>query len=228
MAKPQTVYVCSECGGKSAKWQGQCPHCQAWNTLTETVERHADSTRPGARHGAAAAQFSGRGGLAAASGPVRLTDVQAERHAHRASGIDELDRVLGGGLVPGGVLLLGGDPGIGKSTLLLQVLAGLGAELPVLYISGEESAAQVALRNRPLPRGLLAFGEVGLAGEIRPAPRGQERLREAAKLGFSAAIIPAANAPKGSGKAAARQFEGLELHPVSRIDEALDVVRGLG
>ncbi|WP_079416641.1 DNA repair protein RadA [Thiomonas intermedia] len=547
MAKPQTVYICSDCGGKSAKWQGQCPHCQAWNTLVETVERGADAARPGARHGAAAAQFAGRGGLTAASGPVLLTEVQAERHAHRTSGIDELDRVLGGGLVPGGVLLLGGDPGIGKSTLLLQVLANLSAELPVLYVSGEESAAQVALRaqrlglkdapvrlmaetqlevvldelargpaggspgglplptspatrgrsalslptggegrggepalsgqqanasgeadpvagppqggvrplggqranasvgaysiavidsiqtvytealssapgsvsqvrecaaqltraakaggitlvlvghvtkegalagprvlehmvdtvlyfegdtqsrfrliraiknrfgavnelgvfamtehglkgvsnpsaiflsthaepvpgtcvlatlegtrpllvevqalvdsaaapsprrlsvgldaarlamllavlhrhagvasgdqdvfvnavggvritepaadlavllaiqsslrNRPLPRGLLAFGEVGLAGEIRPAPRGQERLREAAKLGFSAAIIPAANAPKGSGKGAARQFEGLELHPVSRIEEALDVVRGLG
>ena len=497
MAKPQTVYICSECGGKSAKWQGQCPHCQAWNTLVETVERGADAARPGARHGAAAAQFAGRGGLTAASGPVLLTEVQAERHAHRTSGIDELDRVLGGGLVPGGVLLLGGDPGIGKSTLLLQVLASLSAELPVLYISGEESAAQVALRaqrlglkdapvrlmaetqleamldelardpaagppqggvrplggqranasvgaysiavidsiqtvytealssapgsvsqvrecaaqltraakasgitlvlvghvtkegalagprvlehmvdtvlyfegdtqsrfrliraiknrfgavnelgvfamtehglkgvsnpsaiflsthaepvpgtcvlatlegtrpllvevqalvdnaatpsprrlsvgldaarlamllavlhrhagvasgdqdvfvnavggvritepaadlavllaiqsslrNRPLPRGLLAFGEVGLAGEIRPAPRGQERLHEAAKLGFSAAIIPAANAPKSSGKSAARQFEGLELHPVSRIEDALDVVRGLG
>ena len=474
MAKPQTVYICSECGGKSAKWQGQCPHCQAWNTLVETVERGADAARPGARHGAAAAQFAGRGGLTAASGPVLLTEVQAERHAHRTSGIDELDRVLGGGLVPGGVLLLGGDPGIGKSTLLLQVLASLSAELPVLYISGEESAAQVALRaqrlglkdapvrlmaetqlevmldtlaaerptvavidsiqtvytealssapgsvsqvrecaaqltraakasgitlvlvghvtkegalagprvlehmvdtvlyfegdtqsrfrliraiknrfgavnelgvfamtehglkgvsnpsaiflsthaepvpgtcvlatlegtrpllvevqalvdnaatpsprrlsvgldaarlamllavlhrhagvasgdqdvfvnavggvritepaadlavllaiqsslrNRPLPRGLLAFGEVGLAGEIRPTPRGQERLHEAAKLGFSAAIIPAANAPKSSDKSAARQFEGLELHPVSRIEEALDVVRGLG
>ncbi len=469
MAKPQTTYICSECGGKSAKWQGQCPHCQAWNTLVETVERATDAARPGARHGAATAQFAGRGGLTAASGPVLLTDVQAERHAHRTSGIDELDRVLGGGLVPGGVLLLGGDPGIGKSTLLLQVLASLSAALPVLYISGEESAAQVALRaqrlglkdapvrlmaetqlevmldtlaaerpaicvidsiqtvytealssapgsvsqvrecaaqlaraakaggitlvlvghvtkegalagprvlehmvdtvlyfegdtqsrfrliraiknrfgavnelgvfamtehglkgvsnpsaiflsthaepvpgtcvlatlegtrpllvevqalvdsaaapsprrlsvgldaarlamllavlhrhagvasgdqdvfvnavggvritepaadlavllaiqsslrNRPLPRGLLAFGEVGLAGEIRPAPRGQERLHEAAKLGFSAAIIPSANAPKG----AARQFEGLALHPVSRIEEALEVVRGL-
>lgn len=522
MAKPQTIHICSECGGRSAKWQGQCPHCQAWNTLVETVERPTGTARPGARHGAAAAQFAGRGGLTAPSGPVLLTDVQAERHRHHPSGIDELDRVLGGGLVPGGVLLLGGDPGIGKSTLLLQVLAALasgaaqrptptlptrreadtlsqraghaqtsaplppagdtstcapaplaweaGRGQPVLYISGEESAAQVALRaqrlglkdapvrlmaetrlevmldalaaecpavavidsiqtvytealssapgsvsqvrecaaqltraakasgitlvlvghvtkegalagprvlehmvdtvlyfegdtqsrfrliraiknrfgavnelgvfamtehglkgvsnpsaiflsthaepvpgtcvlatlegtrpllvevqalvdgaaapsprrlsvgldaarlamllavlhrhagvasgdqdvfvnavggvritepaadlavllaiqsslrNRPLPRGLLAFGEVGLAGEIRPAPRGQERLHEAAKLGFSQAIIPAANAPKGQ----ARRFEGLALHPVSRIDEALDVVRGLG
>ena len=84
-------------------------------------------------------------------------------------------------------------------------------------------AIQSSLKNRPLPRGLLAFGEVGLAGEIRPAPRGQERLREAAKLGFSAAIIPAANAPRNTGT----RFEGLALHPVHRIDEALDVVRSL-
>ena len=469
MARPQTVYICSACGGRSAKWQGQCPHCQAWNTLVESVERAPDSARAGARHGAAAAHFGARAGLAAPSGPLLLGEVQAERHRHQPCGIGELDRVLGGGLVPGGVLLLGGDPGIGKSTLLLQVLAGLAAEMPTLYISGEESAAQVALRaqrlglqhapvrlmaetqlevmldtlasqrpeiavidsiqtvytealsaapgsvsqvrecaaqltraakaggitlvlvghvtkegalagprvlehmvdtvlyfegdtqsrfrliraiknrfgavnelgvfamtehglkgvsnpsaiflsthagpvpgtcvlatlegtrpllvevqalvdgaaapsprrlsvgldaarlamllavlhrhagvasgdqdvfvnavggvritepaadlavllaiqsslrNRALPRGLLAFGEVGLAGEIRPAPRGQERLHEAAKLGFSQAIIPAANAPKGT----ARRFETLELHPVSRIDEALDVVRAL-
>ncbi|WP_298290382.1 DNA repair protein RadA [Thiomonas sp.] len=469
MARPQTVYICSACGGHSAKWQGQCPHCQAWNTLVESVERAPDSARAGARHGAAAAHFGARAGLATPSGPLLLGEVQAERHRHQPCGIGELDRVLGGGLVPGGVLLLGGDPGIGKSTLLLQVLAGLAAELPTLYISGEESAAQVALRaqrlglqhapvrlmaetqlevmldtlasqrpeiaiidsiqtvytealsaapgsvsqvrecaaqltraakaggitlvlvghvtkegalagprvlehmvdtvlyfegdtqsrfrliraiknrfgavnelgvfamtehglkgvsnpsaiflsthagpvpgtcvlatlegtrpllvevqalvdsaaapsprrlsvgldaarlamllavlhrhagvasgdqdvfvnavggvritepaadlavllaiqsslrNRALPRGLLAFGEVGLAGEIRPAPRGQERLHEAAKLGFTQAIIPAANAPKGT----ARRFETLELHPVSRIDEALDVVRAL-
>ncbi len=473
MAKAASVYVCSACGGQSAKWQGQCPHCGAWNTLEETRATPAASVsgQPGARHGAASAALAM---LAPASGPMLLQQVQAERHAHRASGSDELDRVLGGGLVAGGVLLLGGDPGIGKSTLLLQVLAHLGRSEPVLYISGEESAAQVALRaqrlglkdapvhlmaetrveamlqaiaaghagqpfaavvvdsiqtvytealsaapgsvsqvrecaalltraaklagfslllvghvtkegalagprvlehmvdtvlyfegdthsrfrliratknrfgavnelgvfamtehglkgvsnpsaiflsthaepvpgacvlatlegtrpllvevqalvdtaaapsprrlsvgldaarlamllavlhrhagvacgdqdvfvnavggvriaepaadlavllaihsslrNRALPRGLLAFGEVGLAGEIRPAPRGQERLREAAKLGFSRAIIPAANAPKA---ASARAFEGLELHPVSRIDEALQVLRDL-
>ena len=501
MAKPQTVYVCSDCGGRSAKWQGRCPHCDAWNTLVETVDVPvASGARPGARHGAAAAQFAA---LAPASGPTLLSAVPAERHSHRSTSIDELDRVLGGGLVPGGVVLLGGDPGIGKSTLLLQVLAALaggvdntpharampsplpegadpalgrpGGGISVLYVSGEESAAQIALRaqrlnlhaapvrlmaetrvesildelaqgtagrpgyavavvdsiqtiysealssapgsvsqvrecaaqltraakaagitlvlvghvtkegalagprvlehmvdtvlyfegdthssfrliraiknrfgavnelgvfamtehglrgvsnpsaiflsahaepvagscvlatlegtrpllvevqalvdtaaapsprrlsvgldaarlamllavlhrhagvasadqdvfvnavggvriaepaadlavllaiqsslrNRPLPRGLVAFGEVGLAGEIRPAPRGQERLREARKLGFSTAIIPAANAPKG---AAGRQFEGLDIHPVSRIDEALEAVRGL-
>jgi DNA repair protein RadA/Sms len=83
-----------------------------------------------------------------------------------------------------------------------------------------------SLRGRALPKGFIAFGEVGLAGEVRPAPRGQERLREAAKLGFSVAIVPKANAPK-PGKASGRDFEGLTIHPVERIEEALEVVRGL-
>jgi DNA repair protein RadA/Sms len=80
-----------------------------------------------------------------------------------------------------------------------------------------------SLRGRPLPKGFIAFGEVGLAGEVRPAPRGQERLREAAKLGFSIAIVPKANAPKAGG----RDLEGLTIHPVERIEQALEVVRGL-
>ena len=85
-------------------------------------------------------------------------------------------------------------------------------------------AIQSSLRGKPLPRGFLAFGEVGLAGEIRPAPRGQERLREAAKLGFSVAIVPTANAPRG---AAAKGFEGLTIHAVERIEEAIERVRSL-
>ena len=85
-------------------------------------------------------------------------------------------------------------------------------------------AIQSSLRGKPLPRGFIAFGEVGLAGEVRPAPRGQERLREAAKLGFSIAIVPKANAPKG---AAAKAFEGLTIHAVERIEEAIDLVRTL-
>ena len=80
-----------------------------------------------------------------------------------------------------------------------------------------------SLRGKPLPKGFIAFGEVGLAGEVRPAPRGQERLREAAKLGFSVAVVPKANAPKKGG----RDLEGLQIHPVERIEEALEVVRGL-
>ena len=85
-------------------------------------------------------------------------------------------------------------------------------------------AIQSSLRGKPLPRGFLAFGEVGLAGEVRPAPRGQERLREAAKLGFAVAVVPKANAPKASD---ARAFEGLTIHAVERIEQAIDVVRSL-
>jgi DNA repair protein RadA/Sms len=89
-------------------------------------------------------------------------------------------------------------------------------------------AIHSSLRGKPLPRGFLAFGEVGLAGEVRPAPRGQERLREAAKLGFSLAIVPKANAPKGASRGvAAKAFEGLTIHPVERIEEAIDLVRTL-
>ena len=84
-----------------------------------------------------------------------------------------------------------------------------------------------SLRGRPLPKGFIAFGEVGLAGEVRPAPRGQERLREAAKLGFSVAVVPKANAPKAGAAAAGRELEGLTIHPVERIEEALEVVRAL-
>jgi DNA repair protein RadA/Sms len=134
MAKAKTQYVCSECGGASVKWQGQCPHCNAWNTLTEarveTGEHRYAALTPVA--------------------VVTLGDIQAKEMPRIPSGVDEFDRVLGGGFVEGGVVLIGGDPGIGKSTLLLQSLAALSATLPVLYISGEESAAQVALRARRL------------------------------------------------------------------------------
>src|SRR5688572_12357638 len=460
MAKDKTVYSCTECGGSTPKWQGKCPHCNAWNTLIESVEQSPST----GRH-----RFAS---LAPASETAVLADIEAAEVARTPTGIAELDRVLGGGIVEGGVVLIGGDPGIGKSTLLLQALDGLQrAGVPTLYVTGEESGAQVALRSRrlgldnsqvkvlaeiqldkilstigtvqpavavidsiqtvysdqltsapgsvaqvrecaahltraakaggtsivlvghvtkegalagprvlehmvdtvlyfegdthssfrlvravknrfgavneigvfamtekglkgvsnpsaiflsqhsepvpgscvlvtlegtrpmlveiqalvdsggpsprrlsvgldrdrlamllavlhrhagvacmdqdvfvnavggvrisepaadlavmlaiasslrgrALPKGFLAFGEVGLAGEVRPAPRGQERLREAAKLGFSIAIVPKANAPKG-GKAGGRELEGLTIHPVERIEEALEVVRGL-
>jgi len=458
MAKEKTVYTCTECGGTSPRWLGKCPHCEAWNTLIETV--------PEAGGGASKNRFAGL----AKSAPVTvLADIEAADVARTPTGIDELDRVLGGGIVEGGVVLIGGDPGIGKSTLLLQALDGLQrAEVPTLYVTGEESGAQVALRSRrlgldgsqvkvqaeiqlekilstlqstqpavavidsiqtvysdqltsapgsvaqvrecaahltraaksggttivlvghvtkegalagprvlehmvdtvlyfegdthssfrlvraiknrfgavneigvfamtekglkgvanpsaiflsqhaepvpgscvlvtlegtrpmlveiqalvdtggpsprrlsvglerdrlamllavlhrhagvacmdqdvfvnavggvrisepaadlavmlaitsslrgrALPKGFIAFGEVGLAGEVRPAPRGQERLREAAKLGFSVAVVPKANAPKKGS----RELEGLTIHPVERIEEAMEVVRGL-
>jgi DNA repair protein RadA/Sms len=457
MAKEKTSFTCTECGGSSPRWLGKCPHCEAWNTLIETVP---ESAAPGRNRFAA---------LASTAAVATLGEIEASEVERAPTGIGELDRVLGGGIVEGGVVLIGGDPGIGKSTLLLQALDALQrADIPTLYVTGEESGAQVALRSRrlgldnsqvkvlaeiqlekilgtiastrpavavidsiqtvysdqltsapgsvaqvrecaahltraakaggtsiilighvtkegalagprvlehmvdtvlyfegdthssfrlvraiknrfgavneigvfamtekglkgvanpsaiflsqhsepvpgscvlvtlegtrpmlveiqalvdsggpsprrlsvgldrdrlamllavlhrhagvacldqdvfvnavggvrisepaadlavmlaitsslrgrPLPKGFIAFGEVGLAGEVRPAPRGQERLREAAKLGFSVAVVPKANAPRKGG----RDIEGLTIHPVERIEEAMEVVRSL-
>ncbi|ODV13132.1 MAG: DNA repair protein RadA [Rubrivivax sp. SCN 70-15] len=451
MAK--SIYTCSECGGTSPKWLGKCPHCNAWNTLEESI---ADAPTSGKN------RFQS---LSKSQPVATLSEIDAADVARTPTGQDELDRVLGGGIVAGGVVLIGGDPGIGKSTLLLQALDALSTQMKVLYVTGEESGAQVALRarrlglagtavrvlaeinlekivatiaaeapafcvidsiqtvyseqltsapgsvaqvrecaahltrlaktsgcsivlvghvtkegalagprvlehivdtvlyfegdthssfrlvraiknrfgavneigvfamterglrgvsnpsaiflsthgepvpgscvlvtlegtrpllveiqalvdsggpsprrlsvgldrdrlamllavlhrhagvacmdqdvfvnavggvrigepaadlavllaiqgslrGRPLPRGFIAFGEVGLAGEVRPAPRGQERLKEAAKLGFSIAVVPKANAPK-------KPIEGLAVHAVERIEQAIEVVRGM-
>ena len=461
MAKDKAIYICSECGGTSAKWLGKCPSCGAWNTLIESIEEAPSKNRFGAGGGVR--------GLVASQPVTTLAEIEASDVDRQGTGIDELDRVLGGGIVEGGVVLIGGDPGIGKSTLLLQAVDALQRSgLPALYVTGEESGAQVALRARrlgitgsqvsvlaeiqlekiiatlaaqqpavavidsiqtvysdqltsapgsvaqvrecaahltrwakssgcaivlvghvtkdgqlagprvlehmvdtvlyfegdthssfrliraiknrfgavneigvfamteqglkgvsnpsaiflsqhaqpvpgscvlvtlegtrpmlveiqalvdsggvsprrlsvglerdrlamllavlhqhagvatgdqdvfvnavggvrisepaadlavmlaitsslrgkALPKGFIAFGEVGLAGEVRPAPRGQERLKEAAKLGFSVAVVPKANAPKKADKA----FEGLTIHAVERVDEAMALVRGL-
>ncbi len=139
MAKEKTVYSCSECGGTSPKWQGKCPHCGAWNTLVESVAEAA---------GAGRHRFAS---LARTAEVATLADIEAVDMARTPTGIDELDRVLGGGIVEGGVVLIGGDPGIGKSTLLLQALDGLQRQgQATLYVTGEESGAQVALRSRRL------------------------------------------------------------------------------
>ena len=451
MAKEKSIYTCSECGGTSPKWLGKCPHCNAWNTLTEGVAEAAQKNRYQA--------------LAKTQPVATLSEIEASDVERTPTGQEELDRVLGGGIVEGGVVLIGGDPGIGKSTLLLQAVDALSQQMKVLYVTGEESGAQVAmrarrlglagtqvrvvaeinlekilatldaeqpafcvidsiqtlyseqltsapgsvaqvrecaaqltrtakasgvslvlvghvtkdgalagprvlehivdtvlyfegdthssfrlvraiknrfgavneigvfamterglkgvanpsaiflsthgepvpgscvlvtlegtrpllveiqalvdsggpsprrlsvgldrdrlamllavlhrhagvscmdqdvfvnavggvrisepaadlavllaihgsLRGKALPRGFIAFGEVGLAGEVRPAPRGQERLKEAAKLGFSVAVVPKANAPK-------KPIEGLTVHAVERIEQAIDAVRGL-
>ena len=454
MAKEaKTIYTCSECGGASPKWLGKCPHCDAWNTLLESVAESAAASRH---------RFQP---LAKTATVATLAEIDAADVARSPTGQDELDRVLGGGIVPGGVVLIGGDPGIGKSTLLLQAVDSLSVNMKALYVTGEESGAQVALRARrlgldgsrvrvlaeihlekilaaieaeapdfcvidsiqtlyseqltsapgsvaqvrecaaqltrtakgrgcamvlvghvtkdgtlagprvlehivdtvlyfegdthssfrlvraiknrfgavneigvfamterglkgvtnpsaiflsthgepvpgscvlvtlegtrpllveiqalvdsggpsprrlsvgldrdrlamllavlhrhagvacmdqdvfvnavggvrisepaadlavllaiqsslrgkALPRGFIAFGEVGLAGEVRPAPRGQERLKEAAKLGFSVAVVPRANAPK-------KPIEGLTVHAVERIEQAIDLLRGI-
>jgi DNA repair protein RadA/Sms len=144
MARPTTIHVCTECGHASARWSGRCAGCGAWNTLVE--ERAPAGGASGAGGGAAAGAGRGR-----AATPVRLADVRADRVPRLATGIGEFDRVLGGGLVPGSLVLLGGPPGIGKSTLTGMTLGHLAAAgRRTLYLSGEESAAQVRLRAERL------------------------------------------------------------------------------
>ncbi|MEA2126813.1 MAG: hypothetical protein QOI80_3595 [Solirubrobacteraceae bacterium] len=139
---PRSVFTCSTCGATAAKWHGQCPSCSDWNTLVEEV---APAARPGRKQATAAPARA-----------VPLREVRAEQIARLHTGIGELDRVLGGGIVPGSVVLLGGSPGIGKSTLTAMALGNLArAGRKVLYVTGEESAAQVKLRAERLPEGAL-------------------------------------------------------------------------
>ncbi|HTU66908.1 MAG TPA: DNA repair protein RadA [Steroidobacteraceae bacterium] len=134
MAKPAIVFVCADCGAETLKWQGQCPQCGHWNTLEQrTVTRRATPAPAGA--GAAA---------------VPAESLSVEEVARLPTGMGELDRVFGGGLIPGSVTLLGGEPGIGKSTLLLQLADFAARSTPTLYLSAEESAAQIGVRARRL------------------------------------------------------------------------------
>jgi len=150
MARPSPVFVCGSCGGETLKWQGQCPLCGEWNALEQRL------TPPG------------RSASAPAVAVALTTGVRSTATAERwPSGTSELDRVLGGGIVPGSVILLGGDPGIGKSTLLLQVAASMAASRPVLYASGEESVAQISLRAQRLG---LAGDALGVVAETDLAP----------------------------------------------------------
>ncbi|MCX7194569.1 MAG: DNA repair protein RadA [Proteobacteria bacterium] len=153
MAKAKIIYSCTECGGQVSKWQGQCPHCTAWNTLVESVAE----LETGGKN-----RYSS---LSTTSMMQTLAEVRAEEVPRTPTGIAEFDRVLGGGLVSGGVVLIGGDPGIGKSTLLLQALAHLATHKKVLYVSGEESAQQIALRAKRLSldaRGMYLLAEIQL------------------------------------------------------------------
>ena len=141
MAKAKTIYVCSECGYETARWLGKCPDCGQWNTLVEqapvpaleTVNEKKLKRAPGSDADA-----------------MRINDIPADATARRSSGIGELDRVLGGGVVDGSLVLVGGDPGIGKSTLLTQLCANMANEVCVLYVSGEESARQIKMRAKRL------------------------------------------------------------------------------
>lgn len=133
MAKAKSVFFCTDCGGESVRWMGKCPHCGAWNTLVEETLPDKSASQPGRT-------------AISASCPQPIASIRADQHERYQSGIGELDTVLGGGLIPGSSLLLGGEPGIGKSTLLLQAAAKIAAYGRVLYISGEESPEQIRLR----------------------------------------------------------------------------------
>jgi len=147
LAKTQTVFTCGQCGRREAKWLGHCPDCGAWDSFVEEalVVAPRGRGRSGKRGDAA--------GGGTATGPVRLSEVVSSAEERFSSGIDELDRVLGGGIVPGSLVLVGGEPGIGKSTLLLQVLDHVAADRPALLVCGEESAAQVKMRAERICRG---------------------------------------------------------------------------
>jgi DNA repair protein RadA/Sms len=133
MAKPALVFVCAECGAETLKWQGQCPQCARWNTLEQrTVARRPQGSGP------------------SAVAPAEVAALPLEDLPRLGSGMAELDRVFGGGLIPGSVTLLGGEPGIGKSTLLLQLANHAARSVPTLYLSAEESAAQIGVRARRL------------------------------------------------------------------------------
>ncbi|MEO6407723.1 MAG: DNA repair protein RadA [Burkholderiaceae bacterium] len=150
MAKDKSIYVCSECGGTAAKWLGKCPQCEAWNTLIETAAEPA---------GAGKNRYQS---LVKALPVATLSEIEASDVDRQPTGVDELDRVLGGGIVAGGVVLIGGDPGIGKSTLLLQALDALSKRMKTLYVTGEESGAQVALRARR-----LGLNDAGSGSQVR-------------------------------------------------------------
>lgn len=138
MAKVKSIYICGECGYESPKWYGKCPSCGEWNTMTEeVVSKEKVSTKSAVR-------------ISSYSEPKKVTEISAEDEHRYVTDIKELDRVLGGGIVKGSLILLGGDPGIGKSTIILQICKKLCESLRVLYVSGEESARQLKLRANRL------------------------------------------------------------------------------
>jgi len=143
MAKAKKAYVCNDCGAEHSKWQGQCSECKAWNTLTEII------LQPAAKAGAAAPRYAGYAGETSAKIQT-LSEIDLQELPRISTGVGELDRVLGGGLVHGSAILIGGHPGAGKSTLLLEILCKLAEKEKALYITGEESLQQVAMRAKRL------------------------------------------------------------------------------
>ena len=160
MAKEKTIFYCTSCGNEFPKWQGQCPACKAWNTMQEHIQKP---------------MIPGRGAATSVGGsrePVRLQEVTTDAEIRFSTGMGELDRVLGGGAVAGSLVLVGGAPGIGKSTLLLQICNRLCAERKVLYVSGEESERQLKLRAERIgvsPESLYILSETSLSDILQSA-----------------------------------------------------------
>jgi DNA repair protein RadA/Sms len=146
VARSQILFVCRACGGEALKWQGQCAHCKTWDSLERVTAARGGEAR----------------GEAVQAAALEAASLEADSQPRLSFGMAELDRVFGGGLVPGSVTLLGGEPGIGKSTLLLQVASGLAQSMPILYASGEESVAQIALRAQRLQ---LSAAQLGLIAD---------------------------------------------------------------
>ena len=139
-SKTKTVYVCSNCGHETSKWYGQCPACQEWNTMEEELR----TVETGSAKKRSLSSYANRASV------QKLQEISADTEHRFDTGLRELNRVLGGGIVKGSLVLLSGDPGIGKSTLLLQICEHLGKKMKILYVSGEESAHQLKLRAKRL------------------------------------------------------------------------------
>ncbi|HWH69118.1 MAG TPA: DNA repair protein RadA, partial [Candidatus Sulfotelmatobacter sp.] len=163
MAKPKSVFTCNACGGFYSKWSGQCPDCGGWDTLAEAPAGLLQTAKKGF------AGYTGSGAVVQS-----MAEVALEAEERLSTGLGELDRVLGGGLVRGSVALIGGDPGVGKSTLLLQVCCTLSETMKVLYVTGEESLRQITMRAKRLglpDRSLLLLGETQVEAICETAAR---------------------------------------------------------
>jgi len=175
MAKAKTAYVCEDCGSEYSKWQGQCTACKAWNTLTRVTVGGATNASPSVQ-----VDFRRQGYAGQTAAVVQdLSEIDVAAVPRFSSSLSELDRVLGGGLVPGSVVLIGGNPGAGKSTLLLQVMCTLAQQMPAMYVTGEESLQQVGMRARRLglpEKNLKMLAETEVETICRLAAEQQPRL----------------------------------------------------
>ncbi|HWK16426.1 MAG TPA: DNA repair protein RadA [Solirubrobacteraceae bacterium] len=191
MPRPSSVHVCSACGHETARWEGRCPGCGEWNTLVEEVRRPSAGSGSGRARGRAAS---------AAVAPIALGDVAAAEQARLSTGIGELDNVLGGGIVPGSLVLIGGAPGIGKSTLTTMALANLvAAGRRTLYVSAEESAAQIRLRAERLTVGAALQIPVIAETDLQAVLATMERERPEVCVVDSVQTLHAAELSGGAG-----------------------------